>query len=42
MLNPKILTNFVLILSDRILMLNNRISNLTQDTIRKRFQIFTI
>ncbi len=36
MLNSKILINFVSVLSHRILMLNNRISNLSQDTIRKK------
>lgn len=35
-LNTKVLTNFVSILSNRILMLNNRISNLSQDSIRKK------
>ncbi|HHV38955.1 MAG TPA: Crp/Fnr family transcriptional regulator [Tepidimicrobium sp.] len=36
MLDSRILVNFVSILSRRILMLNNRISNLSQDTIRKK------
>ena len=35
-LDTKVLTNFVSILSNRILMLNNRISNLSQDSIRKK------
>ncbi len=39
MLNSKVLTNFVSILSQRILMLNNRIANLSQDTIRKKYQV---
>jgi CRP-like cAMP-binding protein len=42
MLNSKILTNFVSILSDRILMLNNRISNLSQDTLRKKISSFLL
>ncbi|GFN36883.1 Crp/Fnr family transcriptional regulator [Tepidimicrobium xylanilyticum] len=36
MFEPKVLTNFVSVLSERILMLNNRIANLSQDTIRKK------
>jgi len=36
MLNSRILTNFVTVLSRRILMLNERISNLSQDSIRKK------
>lgn len=36
MLNSNVLTNFVSVLSQRILMLNNRITNLSQDTIRKK------
>ena len=35
-LDTRVLTNFVSILSNRILMLNNRISNLSQDSIRKK------
>ncbi len=35
-LDTRVLTNFVSILSSRILMLNNRISNLSQDSIRKK------
>lgn len=36
MLNSKVLTNFVSVLSERILMLNKRITNLSQDSIRKK------
>ncbi len=36
MLNATILTNFVRVLSHRILMLNDRLSNLSQDSIRKK------
>lgn len=35
-LDTRILTNFMGILSNRILMLNNRISNLSQDSIKKK------
>jgi CRP-like cAMP-binding protein len=35
-LDTRVLINFVSILSNRILMLNNRISNLSQDSIRKK------
>ena len=42
MLDSKILINFVSILSHRILMLNNRISNLSQDTIRKRISNYLL
>lgn len=42
MLNSKILTNLVSVLSDRILMLNNRISNLSQDTIRKKISNYLL
>lgn len=42
MLNSNILTNFITILSRRILMLNERISNLSQDSIRKKISIFLL
>ncbi len=42
MLNSKVLTNFVSILSQRILMLNNRIANLSQDTIRKKISSYLL
>ena len=42
MLNSKVLTNFVSILSQRILMLNNRIANLSQDTIRKKIASYLL
>ncbi|MBZ2175284.1 Crp/Fnr family transcriptional regulator [Schnuerera sp. xch1] len=42
MLNSKILTNFVTVLSHRILMLNDRISNLSQDSIRKKISNFLL
>ena len=42
MLNSKILTNFVSVLSNRILMLNNRITNLSQDSIRKKVSNFLL
>ena len=35
-LNDKILNNFVTVLSNRILMLNDRITNLSLDTVRKK------
>lgn len=35
-LNDKILSNFVTVLSNRILMLNDRITNLSLDTVRKK------
>lgn len=42
MLNSEILTNFVTVLSHRILMLNDRISNLSQDSIRKKISKFLL
>ncbi|NLY76676.1 MAG: Crp/Fnr family transcriptional regulator [Tissierellia bacterium] len=42
MLNSQILTNFVTVLSRRILMLNERISNLSQDTIRKKIASYLL
>lgn len=42
MLNAEILTNFVTVLSRRILMLNERLSNLSQDTIRKKIASFLL
>lgn len=42
MLNSEILTNFVKVLSRRILMLNNRLSNLSQDSIRKKISSFLL
>ncbi|NLX61688.1 MAG: Crp/Fnr family transcriptional regulator [Tissierellia bacterium] len=42
MLNKTILTNFVRLLSHRILMLNDRISNLSQDSIRKKIANFLL
>ena len=42
MLNAEILTNFVTVLSRRILMLNERLSNLLQDTIRKKIASFLL
>lgn len=42
MLNAIILTNFVRVLSHRILMLNDRISNLSQDSIRKKIASFLL
>lgn len=42
MLNSRILTNFVSVLSDRILMLNDRISNLSQDSLRKKISNFLL
>lgn len=41
-LNPQILINFISVLSHRILMLNNRISNLSQDTIRKKISNYLL
>lgn len=41
-LDTRVLTNFVSILSSRILMLNNRISNLSQDTIRKKISNYLL
>ncbi|CCQ93533.1 Transcriptional regulatory protein [[Clostridium] ultunense Esp] len=41
-LNSKILINFVSVLSDRILMLNERISNLSQDSLRKKISNFLL
>ena len=42
MLNSNVLTNFVSVLSHRILMLNNRITNLSQDTIRKKISNYLL
>lgn len=42
MLNPNILINFVSVLSHRILMLNERISNLSQDSLRKKISNFLL
>ncbi len=42
MLNKTVLTNFVRLLSHRILMLNERISNLSQDSIRKKIANFLL
>ncbi|HSH34736.1 Crp/Fnr family transcriptional regulator [Schnuerera sp.] len=42
MLNSTILINFVSVLSDRILMLNDRISNLSQDSLRKKISNFLL
>jgi len=42
MLNSRILTNFVTVLSRRILMLNERISNLSQDSIRKKISSYLL
>lgn len=42
MLNATVLTNFVRLLSHRILMLNDRLSNLSQDTIRKKIVNFLL
>nr|WP_272879069.1 Crp/Fnr family transcriptional regulator [Clostridium sp. Cult2] len=42
MLNSEILINFVSVLSDRILMLNDRISNLSQDSLRKKISNFLL
>ncbi|MDR7857680.1 Crp/Fnr family transcriptional regulator [Tissierella sp.] len=36
MANDKVLNNFVSVLSNRILMLNNRMTNLSYDTVRKK------
>lgn len=35
-INPQVLNNFVAVLSNRILMLNDRITNLSLDTLRKK------
>lgn len=42
MLNATVLTNFVTILSKRILMLNDRISTLSQDSIRKKIASYLL
>jgi len=42
MLNSHILTNFITVLSRRILMLNERISNLSQDSIRKKISSYLL
>lgn len=42
MLNVTVLTNFVTILSRRILMLNDRISTLSQDSIRKKITSYLL
>lgn len=42
MLNATVLTNFVAILSKRILMLNDRISTLSQDSIRKKIASYLL
>lgn len=42
MLNATVLTNFVTVLSKRILMLNDRISTLSQDSIRKKIASFLL
>lgn len=42
MLNSQILINFLSVLSHRILMLNERISNLSQDSIRKKIASFLL
>lgn len=37
--NPQVIENFMGVLSNRILMLNNRITNLSYDTLRKKSPI---
>lgn len=42
MLNPNILSSFLSVLSNRIIMLNQRISNLSQDTLNKKVSNFLL
>lgn len=41
-LHPKLLNNFMSILSNRVIMLNQRISHLSQDTLRKKISHFLL